>query len=114
MIQLNTQTVAGTVTDIQFGRNPLPWMLLKVQAACVVWDRKGRRAGLWTHERIILQGEENVKAYSAVLRRKTGILAVGQRVPAFCVANDSGLRGTVLLASVLQVQNPEPTEVQHD
>ena len=113
MIYLNTQTVAGVVVGLRVGRMPLPWMMMETKVACVVWDRQGRRANLWTQERIVLQGEENVKAYVAAVRKGTGILATGQRVPAFSVAADSDMRGQVLLASLLQVQNPQPEEKPH-
>lgn len=113
MNYLDLQTVAGVVVDLQIGHMPLPWLLVRVKIACAVWDRKGRRANLWTQERIVLQGEANVKAYSEAVRKDLGILAVGQRVPAFSVMGDSAQRGTVMLASLLQVQNPQPKEDPH-
>ena len=104
MINVNHQTVGGLVTEILFGREPMPWMCITVKTEAHVWDRTGRRAKVWCKEAVILQGSENVAATKALVRKGSYVFATGQRVPAYSVANEARLRGAVLLASTFQLQ----------
>ena len=104
MININQQTIGGVVEEIHHGKEPLPWMAMAVKAGAMVWDRHGKRAQLWTMTRVVIQGSENVGIYSPLIEEGTKVFAIGQRVPAFSVANAAPFRGDVLLASVFQLQ----------
>lgn len=112
MINVNQQTIGGVVEDIRFGHAPMPWMMMKVKAGALVWDRHGKRTSVYTRDLVVIQGQENVATYRALITKGTPIFAMGQRTPAFAVANDACIRATVLLATILQLQEqPCPTKM---
>lgn len=110
-LSFSNRTVAGRIVgQIETGREPLPWILIEVQYAAHVWDRYGNRAPVLTHERVIIQGAENIKALRPKLRFNVEILAMGQGVPGRVVAGDRDVRGQVTLASIIQF--PEDKEAK--
>jgi len=103
-LSLNHQTVGGRIDDTahQYGKQPLPWVMFTVRTSAMVWDRFGNRAISPVTERVVIQGEENVKLHRVRIRQGVEVLVVGQVVPARVVAADADIRGTVCLASLLQ------------
>jgi len=105
-LSYNNRTIAGKIdggSSILSGTKPLPWIMIHIKTAAMVWDAYGTRSAVSLTERVVIQGKENIKSIRPRLIPGCEVLAMGQAVPAFAVANDGTTRGIVTLASILQV-----------
>ena len=110
-LSVSHRTIGGQLHgEILSGREPMPWILLPVKVAVVVWDRNGRRATVFIYERVLIQGTANIHAIRPRLYDGCTVFAMGQGVPARVVANDLDWKGTLTLASVCQVDEPTRKE----
>lgn len=111
-LSISHRTIGGQLHgEILSGREPLPWILLPVKVAVVVWDRNGNRATVFIHERVLIQGTANIQALRSKLYDGCTIFAMGQGVPSRTVANDLEWKGILTLASICQiVERPEKEE----
>lgn len=106
-LSYSQHTVAGRIDgEIVSGREPLPWIMIPVLVNLVLWDRMGNRAPVKSKQRIVIQGRENIHLMRPRLRYGAEILATGQVVPSYTVANDGDLKGEVTLASLVQIAEP--------
>jgi hypothetical protein len=103
MISVSHHTVGGPVTGtILRGREPMPWLLFTITTHAQVWDRNGKPVTYPVKERVLVQGAANVQALADRIRPGVSVLAIGQGVPAHVVAADADVRGSVLLAQLIQ------------
>jgi hypothetical protein len=118
---LNDCTYIARITGdrVLKGKEPLPWILFRIEAPAMVWDRYGRRTRVWVRDRVVIQGKENCKAFGPKLVKGKGIVVKGQRVPVYSVAADEpALRHaeTAILSTLLQIEDAikSPTELSDD
>jgi hypothetical protein len=110
-LSYSNRTVAGEVSgEILSGYEPLPWLMVPIEVGVMVWDRQGLRCGLSMTERVVIQGKENVGIYRHKIYQGCEVLAMGQSVPVYAVANDSGMRGSAMLASIFQIPEKHQKE----
>jgi hypothetical protein len=102
---LNDSGVGGIITgEILHGRDPYPWLLIRVKTICVLRDRFGKEVRKPIPMRVVLQGTATVEAYKNRLRPGMVVYARGQVVGAEeVVPNSRKVSGFVTLAHTFQI-----------
>jgi hypothetical protein len=99
---VNRQTLAGEISAKPIrGKEPLPWMMVRVCSYAKVWDRFGNITQVKVQERVVVQGTVNVKKMLPRMVLGVSVFAAGQRVPASAAGPD--VKGDVLLADVFNI-----------
>jgi hypothetical protein len=110
LFSLNDCTYIARITGdrVLRGKEPLPWILFRIEVPAMVWDRYGRRTRVWVRDRVLVQGKENCTTFLSKIIKGRGIVVKGQRVPVCTVAADEpALRHaeTAVLSAVLQIDD---------
>jgi hypothetical protein len=102
---MNDQGWGGVVTgNLSFGRDPYPWLLVRIKTVSVLRDRFGNEARMPLTMRVVLQGTATVNAYKERLHAGVIVYARGQMVSADHVVPDSRkITGFVTLAHTFQI-----------
>ena len=102
---LNDSGVGGIVTgEILHGRDPYPWLLMRIKTICILRDRFGKEVRKPIPMRVVLQGTATVNAYKDRLRPGMVVYARGQVVSSEdVVPNSRKVSGFVTLAHTFQI-----------
>jgi hypothetical protein len=109
-ISVNVRHIGGSVLGkVQTGDAPMPWIIITVATFFRTWDQVGRRPKMLVRDWVCIQGSENVKKLRDI-REGTQVYTFGQAAPVVECCADSGLKGTVTLASTFQIVGPPEEE----
>jgi hypothetical protein len=102
---MNDSGVGGVVSgEILYGRDPYPWLMIRVKTIALLRDRFGKEARVPILMRVVLQGTATVHAYRERLRPGMVVYARGQVVTADTVMpNYRKIEGFVTLAHTFQI-----------
>lgn len=103
-----TMTLAGQVgSEPLTGKEPLPWLMVKIEYHAMVWDRHSNRTAVRASQWCVIRGAKNVETMRKVLSEGREVLVSGPVVPAWAVAGDGERRGNVLVVDVIQFPKEE-------